>query len=333
MKTKKGRKAPNDSATEFKVGFKKKGNDGNMWQVMKTTKGVKRWIKDDKKLNCKDMVLYQKQYTIRVRSYKQGKRVTKTRKIKSSKDSLKGIKGDKGHIYLYKDKFNQFEKEQMKIPKEYVQTKLTKDQIKLYCGDKEPEKIKHQGKIYMIHDNGGRPFLVSIVKKNVLIYKIPEARSIEFGEFGELKENYTELIKEYKNVKEIFIGKSHKSSEMARLSKGYGSKFTGNSILLKLGEKRYCSIGWTIEEFSTKDRIIKYDSPVGNNDVPYPLAYGEDNLYFMLDMEYVPRSAFPKNVSTDNAWEIYHGECCPWKSEVDPYKKKIMNKKLIHKRI
>ena len=53
----------------------------------------------------------------------------------------------------------------------------------------------------------------------------------------------------------------------------------------------------------------------------------------MLDMEYVPRSAFPKNVSTDNAWEIYHGECCPWKSEVDPYKKKIMNKKLIHKRI
>ena len=49
MKTKKGRKAPNDSATEFKVGFKKKGNDGNMWQVMKTAKGVKRWIKDDKK--------------------------------------------------------------------------------------------------------------------------------------------------------------------------------------------------------------------------------------------------------------------------------------------
>ena len=82
MKTKKGRKAPNDSATEFKVGFKKKGNDGNMWQVMKTTKGVKRWIKDDKKLNCKDMVLYQKRNTIRVRSYKQGKRVTKTRKNK-----------------------------------------------------------------------------------------------------------------------------------------------------------------------------------------------------------------------------------------------------------
>ena len=48
MKTKKGRKAPNDSATEFKVGFQKKGNDGNMWKVMKTEKGVKRWIKDDK---------------------------------------------------------------------------------------------------------------------------------------------------------------------------------------------------------------------------------------------------------------------------------------------
>ena len=52
----------------------------------------------------------------------------------------------------------------------------------------------------------------------------------------------------------------------------------------------------------------------------------------MLDMEYVPKAVFPKNVTTDNAWNIYYGTCCPWKSDVDPYKKKIMGKKIIHNR-
>ena len=37
------RKGPEDSATKFSVGTKKKGNDGNTWAITKNKNGVKRW--------------------------------------------------------------------------------------------------------------------------------------------------------------------------------------------------------------------------------------------------------------------------------------------------
>lgn len=49
MSSKKIRKGPSSSATIFKLGTRRKGNDGNMWKVSKTQKGVKRWIKITKK--------------------------------------------------------------------------------------------------------------------------------------------------------------------------------------------------------------------------------------------------------------------------------------------
>jgi hypothetical protein len=58
------RKSPTESATQFKVGTKKKGNDGNMWEVKTTKAGVKRWtkIKSNNELNidCNNFVRYEK---------------------------------------------------------------------------------------------------------------------------------------------------------------------------------------------------------------------------------------------------------------------------------
>ena len=42
---KKGRKGPEESATEFKVGTIKKGNDGNMWKIVVNKRGIQRWQK------------------------------------------------------------------------------------------------------------------------------------------------------------------------------------------------------------------------------------------------------------------------------------------------
>ena len=39
----KKRPSPSDSATLYKIGRKKKGNDGNMWIIVKNKNGVKRW--------------------------------------------------------------------------------------------------------------------------------------------------------------------------------------------------------------------------------------------------------------------------------------------------
>lgn len=42
-KEKRIRPSPEESATKFRIGAKKKGGDGNIWKVTKTKTGVKRW--------------------------------------------------------------------------------------------------------------------------------------------------------------------------------------------------------------------------------------------------------------------------------------------------
>jgi hypothetical protein len=44
IRTNKGRKSPRESATQYKVGTRKKGVDGNMWKI-KSYSGRKRWVK------------------------------------------------------------------------------------------------------------------------------------------------------------------------------------------------------------------------------------------------------------------------------------------------
>ena len=43
--TRKTRKGPSESATQFSIGTTKRGNDGNKWQVIETGTGVHRWSK------------------------------------------------------------------------------------------------------------------------------------------------------------------------------------------------------------------------------------------------------------------------------------------------
>ena len=235
------RKGPSESATLFPKGTKRVGNDGNMWIITVTKKGVHRWSKDNKV--------------------------------------------SKG--------------------------KMTK------------------GKKYLIHDNGGRPFLVNINGKDVSIFKLPKG----FNEDENTsKSDYTELVKEYKGVKKVFIGKSVKPKDDTAYYAAYGKEFDGNTILIEIKDKRYCLVAEKIVEFSTKDSIEKFESPVGNSDVPYPLAYGSQNVYvFGFDVhKYIPKETV-KGLSTGKIQEKYIGKCCPWKSELDKYKKKL-KEKLIHKR-
>ena len=221
------RKSPTESATLFKVGTKKKGNDGNMWEVKTTKTGVKRWTK-----------------------VKEGK-----------------------------------------------------------------ETKKPKGKSYLIHDNGGRPFQVIISGKRVYVYRVPKKLSDEeFDNFinpNKQLNYYSELVVEFKNVKKIFIGKSVKN-EMTTFSGGYGKYFDGNSILLHISKNKYIFIGWNIYSFETKnDKILEYHSPVGNSDVPYPVAVGEKYVYFLIENCYLPRTEFedfPKKYSWhDHAYSKLYG--------------------------
>lgn len=84
-----------------------------------------------------------------------------------------------------------------------------------------------------------------------------------------------------------------------------GYNYHGNSILVKITENDYIFIGHYVYEFSTNEEIIDYISPVGHSDVPYPVAYSQNNIYFMCDQQYVNKSHFKRDIDVDNAEMIY----------------------------
>ena len=83
------RKGPEESATLFSVGTKKKGNDGNIWVIVKNKNGVKRWQKSLFKNS-----LFKKKRTKRTKKKrrKRGPSPKKTRKNTTNKNLLTGKK-------------------------------------------------------------------------------------------------------------------------------------------------------------------------------------------------------------------------------------------------
>ena len=133
--------------------------------------------------------------------------------------------------------------------------------------------------IYYTHDNGGRPFKVVID---------PKIRMINVFKNSDPKNYETYDLNIYTNTYEkIFIGKSEEN-KMTLFSGGIGESFDGNSILCLLANRKYLYIGERIFTFdiigSDQNKIIKYISDVGNNDVPYPYAIdAENNIYFLIE--------------------------------------------------
>ena len=292
-----------------KLGVSKKGKDGNIWKIEATSKGVKRWKKqitknnNNSKIDCSKFVTYEKKEKS-IFGY-------------TSTSILNGIEKRKGYIYKYID-FNLFEKKETKIPDGFKKKIINKKKISVYCdlnrelllkNNELYKKIKEKFKgykSYFIHFNGGRPFLVYIKNNDVHIYKISNNYYIRNSNWSKINDNnkwaYNEFVKSY-NYKKIFIGKSPKC-DMTNFSGGYGSKFDGNSILLQIDTNKYVFIGAYIYEFKIDDIINQYYSPVGNNDVPYPVALGSKNNYFMLDKTYVSNDKF-KDLTKKNKIDLY----------------------------
>lgn len=54
---------------------------------------------------------------------------------------------------------------------------------------------------------------------------------------------------------------------------------------------QYVLISGLVCQFSTNDPILEFDSPIDNNDVPYPAALSSSEVFFLCDMLRMPRSA------------------------------------------
>jgi len=130
------------------------------------------------------------------------------------------------------------------------------------------------------------------------------------------KKFFNKLISEYEPI-EIFIGKS-KVNEMTTFSGGYGDKWNGNSILLRINplnqnddKFHYVHIGTVVFEFMTDEKIIKYVSSVGNNCVPYPYAESENWCYCMSEQCKTPIGQHPNRKNVGNISFINNVEYTP----------------------
>lgn len=153
-------------------------------------------------------------------------------------------------------------------------------------------------KRFLIHDNGGRPYMVSINPsiKEASIFTFNNDEFSDFSKFPK-KKDYTIPITNFKYQK-VFVGQSLKNS-LTEFGRGYGKSFLGNTILFLIEPilpnqpKNYIFVSHKIYSFKANDEIISFFSPVGNNDVPYPYAIGEKNVYFLNNAVFIKRNVFP----------------------------------------
>ena len=254
-------------------------------------------------------------------------------------------KGKDGNMWIIK-KVSNGSKRWMKDSKMKVEKKTgskTDSKQVLKKNNDEYKKIKKEMvgyKKYFTHNNGGRPYLVYVGKNDVHIYIRDDKKYyIDWDNYSDDdKKNawmYVKLVGKYKPVR-VFIGKDDGTSEMSdlkRMSKKESIKFSlGNSILLELKD-RYIFIGHTIYSFKTenKDKIEKYYSVIGRNDVPYPVAYGNKNVYFMLDETYIPYTKISvlEDKKDPDAYYYYYGFAND-KIKYEKFAKKMKSFKIIH---
>jgi hypothetical protein len=148
--------------------------------------------------------------------------------------------------------------------------------------------------IYYIHDNGGRPFEVTIDNTT---------NEVSVAKNDNWSGNYINILKY--NPQKIFIGKSPQIN-MTEFSGGHGDRFDGNSILLNIKDNEYVFIGNEILSFQSLSEIHTFVSPFGNNDVPYPYAIDTYNNYYLL-IEYVIISNYINEINHyEEPYEYYY---------------------------
>lgn len=167
--------------------------------------------------------------------------------------------------------------------------KKSKKKNKLFLKKKSKKQKKKE--YYLIHNNGGRSFVVVIENKSVKVYKTldddeikKEKNTFEFIDYTDDDINEKVIVRNkpvfiLKNFKNIFIGYDIDANNTYIKNKNFGK---GNSILIFDGKYYYSIYYNNITKFNSKNikgTVIGYVSPIGNNDVPYPIIFTTTHLY------------------------------------------------------
>ena len=100
------------------------------------------------------------------------------------------------------------------------------------------------------------------------------------------------------------------------------TKSKGESFLFKIGDKKYLHVGESIFTFTTNNNITKYGLNYGFNDVKFPYAYDQTNIYYMLEKKYEPLEKYKKSTIKNEYDYLYRN------NKVNG--KKLQNYNLIH---
>lgn len=141
-------------------------------------------------------------------------------------------------------------------------------------------------KKYYVHDNGGRPFMVIVTNNEISVLA-------GIYDYACCSWTYKAPVLKISNYAGYWVGTNNTHYLGAKWARG-------NSILVKVKSHSYIEIGSDIYQFETNDEIYDYFSEIGNNDVPYPIALGTENTYFMVDYHYVPNSQIKMEITYDN---------------------------------
>ena len=174
-----------------------------------------------------------------------------------------------------------------------------------------------KGKKYSIHDNGGTPFIVYDLGGSVDIYT---------QVFDDKAEKYKEPV--------FFRNFPYEKIHIGDDPKGFGWSepgTKGNSILLEQKGEKFLFIGRKIQEFSLMkdDQPVRYYSPIGNNDVPYPFLVGKTHTYFMIEEKVVPNEYLDL---TKDPYDQLYGDIEARKGSLKSIAKKL-KMKTIYKRM
>ena len=118
--------------------------------------------------------------------------------------------------------------------------------------------------------NGGHYFDINISLYPKLVEIIPR----------ESKMNSPFIIK---NAAQVFLGIDNAEQLHGSL---YQYKQDGNSVLIKLGDKRHVFVNREIWMFEVceNDQIVEFYSPTCNSYVPYPYAIGKEHTYLLAEV-------------------------------------------------
>ena len=173
--------------------------------------------------------------------------------------------------------------------------------------------------LYLTHNNGDRPYMIIVNGKKAEIFKRNKSKKYQVS----LMEDYNILVASFPKVKKVFVGNipkvSYENSILGDLlgtektavvyDKRYMDRFEGNTILIHVRKFEYVFVEDCVYAMNTKgDKILDFISPVRNNDVPYPVAYGENYVYFLtsgFEDQRVSRSVVPvRLLDPQNAVEL-----------------------------